>query len=233
MAFPLRFTSDFALGLKGQALRMRGRRPSVLRLTPPASGSNEMVLPTADSLEQIVWIGGAEPLQHTQISEYVNRLGASGREVFLQTDGVLLRRRIHEFQPEPRFRFAFRFDGASLAENAEVVAAIRGAQLSGFLVASISVAQGAEDLQRLAALHTDLRSLDLDGSMIVPAGRGAGAVGAAIQARQQLLSRRWSKLSELFDEVLSPESDPAKVVDKSHRKSDEMVGPLTAKRSVP
>src|SRR5882757_8762779 len=110
MRFSVRFTSDFQLGLAARILRTRGRQPLILKLATFSSSTDDR-LPTIESAPSMVWIGGAEPLEYPEISKYSNALAASGREVFLQTDGKLFRRRVHEFQPSQRFRLVFRFAG--------------------------------------------------------------------------------------------------------------------------
>src|SRR2546430_15359761 len=50
----------------------------------------------------VVWIGGSEPLLHPEMGQLTRCIAAIGRDVFLETDGALLRRRIHEFRPVSR-----------------------------------------------------------------------------------------------------------------------------------
>jgi hypothetical protein len=205
MRFPLRFTSDFALGVTARAMRARGRRPFVVKLAPFSDVDGAAnAFPAVESMARIVWVGGAESLEHPGIARYVNELAASGREVFLQTDGEMLRRRIHEFQPSPRFRFVVRFDGPSAGRNSVAVEAIRVARLSGFLVCAVTALRVADEVQMLAKLHTELHWLDLDGYLIVPASRTTELNRALKDARHRLLNRRWRRLSGMFDSVLSP-----------------------------
>ena len=205
MRFHLRFTSDFQLGLIARAMRARGRRPFVLKLAQfsEAEGAAN-ALPAVESMARIVWIGGAESLEHPGIARYVNELAASGREIFLQTDGERLHRRIHEFQPSPRFRFVFRFDGPSAGRKSVAVEAIRVARLSGFLVCALTVLPAPGEVEVLKELHAELHRLDLDGYLIVPAPRAPELNRALKDARRRLLNRRWRRLSGMFDSVLSP-----------------------------
>ena len=130
MRFPIRFTSDFQLGVAARIARTRGRQPLLLRLAPFGS---ELAgpLPPVESVPSLVWIGGAEPLEYPEVAKFANAIAASKRELFLHTNGKLFRRRVHEFQPSPRLRLAFRFSGAGIdaQENAAVVEAIRIAKL--------------------------------------------------------------------------------------------------------
>ena len=116
-------------------------------------------LPRVESVPSLVWIGGAEPLEYPEVAKFANAIAASGREVFLQTDGRLFRRRVHEFQPSPRFRLVFRFSdaGVNAVENAEVVEAIRIAKLSGFLTVGFTILSAATELEDLIELHSELK----------------------------------------------------------------------------
>src|SRR5579863_1072736 len=202
MRFPVRFSSDFQLGVAARILRTRGRQPLILRPMPPASGVADP-LPQVESVPSLVWIGGFEPLEHPDVPKFANAVAASSREVFLQTNGKLFRRRVHEFQPSPRFRLAFRFSGASIdaPENAEVVEAIRIAKLSGFLTVGFTVLGAATVLEKMIALHSQLKKLDLDGTLIFTADRSPELNLVADTARSRLLGGRWSNLSRVFNDA--------------------------------
>jgi hypothetical protein len=201
MRFPVRFTSDFQLGVAARIARTRGRQPLILR--PRVDSGVPDPLPEVESIPSLVWIGGIEPLEHPEVSKFANAVAASGRDVFLQTDGRLFRRRVHEFQPSPRFRLAFRFVGTSIdtAENADVVEAIRIAKLSGFLTVGFTALRDPANLEKMIALHSQLKKLDLDGSLIFAADASPELNRAADSARRRLLDRRWSNLSRIFNEA--------------------------------
>lgn len=216
MRFPLRFTSDFQLGVVARGMRARGRAPLVLKLAPFAEGV-EPALPAGVVAPRLVWIGGAEPLEYPEIPRFANSLAAGGREVFLHTSGALLRRRMHEFQPTARFRFVLRFDGPSVAGSRVALDAVRGAKLSGFLVCGLSVVRERDEIDALARLHSEWYRLDLDGYLIVPAAGTASSGGVLSQARERLLNRRWRRLSEMFDGVIANEGVTAAVVRRAAR----------------
>jgi hypothetical protein len=199
MRFPIRFTSDFQLGVAARIVRTRGRQPLILR--PWTSEGIPDPLPQVESVPSLVWIGGIEPLEHPEIAKFANAIAASGREVFLQTNGKLFRRRVHEFQPSPRFRLAFRFTDASIdaPENADVVEAIRIAKLSGFLTVGFTVLNSPSGLENLIALHSQLKKLDLDGCLIFAADASPELDRAVTKARSRLLDGRWSNLSRVFN----------------------------------
>jgi hypothetical protein len=210
MRFPIRFTSDFQLGVAARVARTRGRQPLILRLAPFAADAADC-LPRVESVPSLVWIGGAEPLEYPEVAKFANAIAASGREVFLQTDGRLFRRRVHEFQPSPRFRLVFRFSdaGVNAVENAEVVEAIRIAKLSGFLTVGLTILSAATELEDLIELHSELKKLDLDGSLIFAGDLSAELDRAVAAARSRLLDGRWSNLSRLFSSVALPAADHA------------------------
>jgi hypothetical protein len=203
MRFPLRFTSDFQLGVIARGMQTRGRAPLVLKLSPYTETSES--LPGVESAPRLVWIGGAEPLEYPEIPRFANALAAGGREVFLHTDGALLRRRMHEFQPTARFRFVLPFEAPSVAESGVALDAVRGAKLSGFLVCGLSVVRKNDEMDALARLHSELHRLDLDGYLIVPAMRAPSSNGVLSKARERLLNRRWRRLSEMFDGAIADE----------------------------
>jgi hypothetical protein len=202
MRFPLRFTSDFQLGVIARGMKARGQAPLVLRL-PPYTENSLAACPDVESAPRMVWIGGAEPLEYPEIARFANVLAGSGREVFLQTNGLLVRRRIHEFQPSPRFRFVFRFDATTTVENRMAMEAIRGAKLSGFVVCALSVVDEDTDLEELEKVHAGLHRLDLDGYLVVSRSAKEGARPVLMAARHRLLNRRWRRLSGMFDLVAS------------------------------
>lgn len=201
MRLPVRFTSDFQLGVAARIAGTRGRQPLILR--PWTFDGVRDPLPELDAIPSLVWIGGLEPLEHHEIPKFANAVAASGREVFLQTNGRSFRRRVHEFQPSSRLRFAFRFAGAGVdaTENADVVEAIRIAKLSGFLTVGFTVLADAARIENLVALHSQLKRLDLDGSLIFTASKSTELDRAVAHARSRLLDGRWSNLSRVFNEA--------------------------------
>jgi hypothetical protein len=205
MRFPIRFTSDFQLGVAARIARARNRQPLILKLAPFASREADS-FPSIASVPSMTWIGGAEPLEYPEVAKFSNAIAASAREVFLQTDGKIFRRRVHEFQPSPRFRLAFRFIGSSIdaPENSDVVEAIRIAKLSGFLTVGFTVLGTPTELENLLVLHSQLKKLDLDGSLIFAADATPELNRAVASARSRLLDGRWSNLSRVFNVAASP-----------------------------
>jgi hypothetical protein len=142
----------------------------------------------------------------------------------LQTDGGLLRRRIHEFQPTPRFRFVLGFAESGPSADGVALEAIRVAKLSGFLTCALTRLEMPDEIGRLANLHRELHELDLDGYLIVPAAGSAELNGAVDMARKLLLNRRWRRLSRMLDTVVF---GPA----EARREIEAMVSPLGGAKS--
>jgi molybdenum cofactor biosynthesis enzyme MoaA len=218
MRFPLRLTADLTFGLVARALLAKRRYPLILNLVPDETSG--AVPATVES--PVVWIGGPEPLEQPEIAAIANTLTASGRHVFLQINGLLLRRRIHEFQPSPRLYLTIRFDGTQKSHDARAgndgafraaLEAIRAAKLSGFLICAHVILHADRDAGELAQLHDELRKLDLDGLLISPATLMGDLQGEVAEARRRLSGRRWALLSSLLDSAVSPatlrESAPA------------------------
>ncbi len=199
MRFPLRLTADLAIGRAARAMRLRRNDPLILNLAADES------VPTASP---IVWIGGSEPLERAEIARVANALAAAGRYVFLQTDGVLLRRRIHEFQPSSRLYLTIRLNGTQPSHDHRVARegafqaaldGIRTARLSGFLVCAHLILHADGDAVELTMLHDELRKLNFDGFLISPAVPTSELAHSVADACRRLLSRRWALLSRLLD----------------------------------
>ncbi|HVS86625.1 MAG TPA: radical SAM protein [Candidatus Acidoferrum sp.] len=242
MRFPLRLTADLAIGLATKTLRGATRHHLILHLSPVAgshspspiggysssSASDAVILPSEVCLDAvrrssapIVWIGGVEPLLHPEIGRLARRIVDTGRHVFVQTDGALLQRRIHEFRPVSRLFLTVQFDGfehlhdrRSGREGAfrSAVEGIRTAKLSGFLVCAQMSVHADTTLAELEQLRGVLEARDVDGFIVTPANGFSKAMSAenesqALQsklraARDQIRSRRWRLFSRLLNSSL-------------------------------
>src|SRR6266849_8580906 len=180
MRFPLRLTADLSLARLARKLRLaRVARPvhfvdaaEILHSDDSHPVSHEKMREIISSRSPVVWIGGNEPLCHPGIAHLVRAISKSGHFVFLETDGTLLRRRIHEFQPVPRLFLTVRLDpGAPLHASkslrpipSELAAeGIRTARLSGFFLCVHKRVHAETELGEMAELIRVSRSLDVDG----------------------------------------------------------------------
>ncbi len=184
--------------------------------------SHEEIRNLTSSPSPVIWIGGSEPLQHPGIAHLVRAIGGSGHFVFLETDGTLLRRRIHEFQPVPRLFLIVRLEpgahrraAAPLQASAFDLAAegLRAASLSGFLLCVSVRVHAQTELAELAEVIQFARSLGVDGVVITSANgdsNSARSDSTAVQrttaeARKLIGSKWWEVFSRLVEPILSGE----------------------------
>jgi MoaA/NifB/PqqE/SkfB family radical SAM enzyme len=182
--------------------------------------SHERIRSILGSPAPILWIGGSEPLEHPGIAHLVRAIVQSGRFVFLETGGTLLRRRIHEFQPVPRLFLAVRSNGPSPSADPGirnpgafelVLEGIRATQLSGFLICLHTQIHADTSLDAVAGIAGLVRSLGLDGFVITQAVESLKAADRrsealrqkTIEARKLIGSRGWGVLSQLVEIALA------------------------------
>jgi hypothetical protein len=222
LRFPLRLTAE----LIGSRF---ARRSHPIQFLDPAEVlhqdssqpvSLEKIRGLTSTNSPVIWIGGPEPLLHPGISHLVRALTQTGHFVFLETDGTLLRRRIHEFQPVPRLFFAVRLAPA-VSYSSELtphpsamqlaLEGIRAAQLSGFLIALHARVQPDSNHDSIASLFRHVRSIDVDGIIATAVASSLRVPSAALRqkvsAAQKLIGhRRWQSFSKLVEPLLSRES---------------------------
>ena len=236
MRFPLRLTADLIKARLAQKLLLSqgGRLIQFIDaadiLHPDSSHpvSHEKIREIISSRSPVVWIGGSEPLHHPGIAHLVRAITHSGHFVFLETDGTLLRRRMHEFQPVSRLFLTVRLELGSLRRKSSglrpgaselAVEGIRAARLSGFSICvHVRVAPETE-MSEAAELFRLAHSLDVDGCVISPArGESNSALPAAqalsqktAEARKRIGSFWWESFSQLVEPMLlgEPRSVPA------------------------
>jgi molybdenum cofactor biosynthesis enzyme MoaA len=236
MRFPLRLTADLIMARLARKLRLAQGACFVqfvdaAEILHPDSShpvSHEKIRDIIGSRSPVVWIGGSEPLHHPGIAHLVRAITQNGHFVFLETDGTLLRRRIHEFQPVSRLFLTVRLEydaprrtssGLRPGASELAVEGIRAARLSGFSicvrmrVAPDTEMSDAEELFHLA------QSLDVDGCVISPSQRESNSALPAAQslsqktaeARKRIASIWWESFSQLVEPMLlgEPRSTPA------------------------
>jgi hypothetical protein len=230
MTFSLGLTADLMLALAARCIPTKQSYPPILRLSPdinfqtgtaPLSigvrpvgkGSRLSGALVPRFRSPIVWIGGSEPLDSPEVARFANALAASGRSVFLETSGISLKRRLHEFQPSSRFYVAVRFDGLESREGRRnsryggfrvELEAIRMARLAGFFTCALLVSGPGTAAGELEQLHADISKLDVDGFLITCAAPGPGMERKITELRRRLLTRRWALLSSLLDASAVP-----------------------------
>jgi hypothetical protein len=230
MTFSLRLTADLTLALAARAFGNKQGDPPILQLSPETNfqtasgrfststpkaveGSSESRTLVSRYRSPILWISGSEPLDSPEIARFTNALAASGRTVFLETSGALLKRRLHEFQPSNRFYFTVRFDGLAPSHDQRNalegafrvgLEAIRMARLAGFLTCALLMTHPLTAPGELEQLHAEIRQLDVDGFLITRAALSPELEKTVKQLRRRLLSRRWALLSDLVESASLP-----------------------------
>jgi hypothetical protein len=224
LRFPLRLTAELV-----RARLTPGVRPiqfvdaaDVLHHGANHPVSHDKVRELNASRSPVVWIGGSEPLDHPGISHLVRAITPNSHFVFLETNGTLLRRRIHEFQPIPRLFLTVQLESDAASRNPKdprasaselAVEGIRAARLSGFFLCLHAKIQADTELAEMASWVEFAQSLDVDGLVISPAirasSRSSPEVDAVLQktaeARNLIPSRWWRSFSRLVEPVLANE----------------------------
>jgi MoaA/NifB/PqqE/SkfB family radical SAM enzyme len=231
MKFPSRLSLDLLRGRIARAFASSRDNATIFHLSPSAfSSTNQkeidaesdpsaavMEIPAAvvsQTAAPVFWVGGDEPLQHPVIGRIAGALNQAGRNIFLHTDGLLLRKRIHEFRPDPRLFLTVELAGregvhdqavAQPGSFARVMEGIRAAKLSGFYVCAHVTVNLQTDVCRTGELFEYLDNYDFDG-FIVSSGGGQvePAWGDELQEKLQdirslIRCSRWEYFSSLLE----------------------------------
>jgi len=228
---------DLALARLAQTSRENAASASVLLLAPmePASPSGldssahqpmapsagtELLASVRNAPAPVVWIGGSEPLLHPEMGQLTRCIAGIGRDVFLETDGALLRRRIHEFRPVSRLFLTIQWNGLERSHDVRAgragafQAALEGmrvARLSGFLICVHALFHAETALGEMAESIHFARSLDVDGIVISSANGGSNSANPEatdlqqkiVEARKLIGSKWWESFSRLVEPLVS------------------------------
>jgi hypothetical protein len=249
LSFPLRLSADllrarFLRSLRGNVqenLIVRVNAAEVARLSAYSEGASSsgknsdgehLAMPRA-SAAPIVWIGGSEPLAQPAVGNLARRIADSGRTVFVETDGVLLRRRIHEFRPVAQLFITVKFHGPEHVHDLRsgragvfraAVEGIRTAKLSGFLICAHALIDEQTRLEDIAQLKEYLNALDADGFLVSAAPsagdsakRGSDSLRSkVIEARKLIANAGWERLSRLLESQTLPAQDSSENAAAAH-----------------
>lgn len=200
MRFPLSLTTDMAGYMIKKKLRREQRFPLVLMLEPlhacnlTCTGCGRIreyestikekltVEECLDSVDAagapIVSICGGEPLIYPQIGELVRGVLKKRKHIYLCTNGMFIRKKLHQFKPTSRFFFNVHLDGLEETHDAaverkgvfkEAVEGIKAAKAAGFLVCTNTTVYKETDMAEIDALYAYLTQLGVDGFMLSPA----------------------------------------------------------------
>ncbi|MXW41553.1 MAG: adenosyl-hopene transferase HpnH [Acidimicrobiia bacterium] len=200
MGIPVRQAVKVGIYVLKNRLRGRKKYPLIVELEPlfacnlECPGCGKIQYPTevlrqrvsvADAVAAMeecgapmVSIAGGEPLLHPQIGEMVAELVKRKCFVYLCTNAVLLRRKMHMFEPSPYFSFVMHVDGLRERHDLavarpgvfdEVVEAIAVAKKKGFRVNTNSTffnTDSPDDVRSVLDFLND--DLEVDSMMVSP-----------------------------------------------------------------
>jgi hopanoid biosynthesis associated radical SAM protein HpnH len=200
MRFPLSLTTSMAGYIAKKKLSREPRFPLVLMLEPlhacnlTCTGcgrireysqtikeklSVEECLASVDECgAPIVSICGGEPMIYPEIGRLVRDILKRRKHIYLCTNGMFIKKRLHEFRPTSRFFFNVHLDGLKETHDRAVeregvfqaaVEGIRVAKQAGFMVCTNTTIFKDTNLDEIDALFAFLSRMGVDGFMLSPA----------------------------------------------------------------
>jgi hopanoid biosynthesis associated radical SAM protein HpnH len=125
----------------------------------------------------MVSIPGGEPLMHPQIGEIVEGLVARKRYIYLCTNALLLKEKLHLFQPSKYLTFSIHLDGQREEHDLAVcreggydiaVDAVREALKHGFRVTTNATLFDGANPKSVRAFFDEMMELGVEGMMLSP-----------------------------------------------------------------
>src|SRR5580693_4567979 len=157
----------------------------------------------------MVSLPGGEPLLHKRIVEIVNGLIARKKYIYLCTNALLLKERLHEFTPSKYLTFSVHMDGQREEHDFSVcregtyekaVEAIQLALQKGFRVTTNTTLFDGADPKSVRQFFDDMMELGVEGMMLSP-----GYTYDKAPDQEHFLSRK--KTRALFRQILSNRSE--------------------------
>src|SRR3954447_4683727 len=232
MRFPLSLTTSMAGYIVKKKLARTKRFPLVLMLEPlhacnltctgcgrirEYSQTIKEKLSVRECLESVdeagapmVSICGGEPMIYPEIGALVRGILRRRKHIILCTNGMFIKKRLHEFRPTTRFFFNVHLDGLEethdIAVEREGVfkAAIEGivaAKKAGFLVCSNTTIYKETDLGEIDRLFTYLTRLGVDGFLLSPAYGYAAVQSTNPEGAAEIFLTR-DQIREKFQEAM-------------------------------
>ncbi len=215
MRFPISLTASMSTYIAGKRLRGVEKFPLVMMLEPlhacnlTCTGCGRIreyvdtirekltVEQCLNALDEcgapIVSICGGEPMIYPDLGRLVREILSRKKHIYLCTNGMFIRKRLHEFTPSSRLFFNVHLDGLEKTHDLcverkgvfrEAIDGIKAAKAAGFLVCTNTTIFKETDLHEIKELFEYLSTLNVDGFMISPAYSYA-----AVQAKEIFMSR--------------------------------------------
>ena len=116
-------------------------------------------------------------MMYPQIGELVRGILERNRHIYLCTNGMFIKKRLREFQPDKRFYFNVHLDGMEkthdIAWSAKAFSAKRwkasAAKAAGFQVCTNTTVYKETDMREIEELFEYLKQFHVDGHQIAPA----------------------------------------------------------------
>ncbi len=155
----------------------------------------------------VVSICGGEPLIYPGIGELTAKILERGRNVYLCTNGVYLRKKLGEFKPSSRFFFNVHLDGLREShDNAverpgvfdQAVEGIQAAKEAGFLVCTNTTVYKETDMGELEQLFAFLTERGVDGFIISPAYEYSAVQSKDIFLTRDMIQQKFRAAEAMF-----------------------------------
>ena len=215
MRYPLKMTANLAKYVAKKKIARAEKFPMVMMLEPLhacnltctgcgrireyKSTINEMltVEQCIAALEEcgapVVSICGGEPLIYPEIARLTREILDRGRHIILCTNGMFIRKKLHEFKPTSSFFWNVHLDGMERTHDLcverdgvfrDAIEGVKAAKNAGFLVCSNTTIYKETDLNEIAELFAYCDELGVDGYMLSPAYNYA-----AVMTKEIFMSR--------------------------------------------
>ncbi len=230
MRFPLKLTANLAGYIASKRFRGEEKFPLVLMLEPlhacnlTCTGCGRIreyksTISEMLSVEQclaaledcgapVVSICGGEPLIYPEIGRLTREILDRGRHIYLCTNGMFMRKRLHEFQPTSSFFWNVHLDGMERSHDLaverdgvfrEAIEGVKAAKASGFLVCSNTTVYKETDLTEIAELYAYLHELGVDGYMISPSYSYAAVMTKDIFMSREEVRDKFNQAASLLE----------------------------------
>ena len=126
----------------------------------------------------MVSICGGEPMMYPQIGQLVAGILDRDRFIYLCTNGMFIRKRLHEFKPDKRFFFNVHLDGMEKTHDLcverdgvfkEAIEGIKAAKAAGFMIATNTTVYTETSMAEVEELFEFLQPLGVDVHQLSPA----------------------------------------------------------------